>query len=133
MKILLGEIMIVFSILYLSVLLLATRNPLSKSWWAKPSMLFENVYALVILICGVMGPLFIITGMFQLGSAKDIAVQSAGLLAFLAGTFFILKKMRIKQRLAEFEAMKARVVVFPQATQTVDKDTPGELSVREAA
>ena len=133
MKILLGEIMTVFSVLYLFVVLLATRNPLNKSWWAKPSTLLDNVHALVIMICGIMGPLFIITGMFQLGSAKDIAVQSAGLLAFLAGTIFILKKMRIKQRLAEFKAMKAKVFDFPQAAQPVDEDTPGEPSVRKAA
>ena len=133
MEILMGEIMTVFSILSLSVLLVATRNPLNQSWWAKPSTMLDNVHALVIMICGIIGPLFIITGMFQLSSAKEFAVQSAGLLAFLAGTIFILKKMRIKQRLAEFEAMKATVFDFPPATRTVYKDTPGEPTVRKAA
>ena len=133
MKILLGEIMTVFAILYFLVLFLVTRNPLKKSWWARHITMFDDANVLLIMICGIMGPLFIITGMLHLGSAKDIAAQSAGLLVFLAGTVFVLKKMRIKQRLAEFEAMKASVFDFPQATRPAYKDTPGEPTVRKAA
>lgn len=122
MLFLIGEILMVFGILYFCVIMLASRNPNNHQWWLKPVMT-EGVHLFLILTSPIVGLSLMIKGAMNFVSLSEIGLQAMGFVAFLAVCIFVIKKLNIKQRLTEYDALRAATAdLIPLPTSKIDSN-----------
>ena len=120
MLFLIGEILMVFGVLYFCVIMLAARNPNNHQWWLKPVMT-EGVHLFFILTAPIIGLSLMIKGAMRFASLSVIGLQAVGFVACLAVCIFVIKKLNLKQRLTEYDALrKATAEVIPLPTAKID-------------
>ena len=119
MKLILGEMLCVFGLLYHYFILLGSVNP-GRPWWASP-ILNDTIHLFVILICTAFGPTFIVIGATRIASLPELVLQLTVFSALLTGTVSAVKRMRVNQRFEELYAILKR-----QETQKIALLSPAD-------
>jgi hypothetical protein len=131
MILIIGEIITIFGIFYSCNVLLAVRNPDNHSWWMRPIMQ-ETVHLFVTLGCLVFGPVIIVKAALKIDSVEAIGLHAVIFLVLAIGTIFLVKRMRIKERLAKYDAQRGKIVDFPPQSPNAAGDS-GSHAAHKAA
>ena len=106
MKLVLGEVLCIFGLIYHHVILLGAVNP-DKPWWAKP-ILNDTFHLFIIICCTAFGPTYMVIGAAHIASPGGLVINLVISAVLLTGTIMAVKKMRVSQRVEEFRAMAGR-------------------------
>ena len=101
MKLIIGSICISLSLLIFFLTLLASRNS-RKFWWASEQIV-SNVHCILIIGMGFIGLVYLGSALWSLVTGGLNALHVLVSAAVFTGTFVIIKAMKIKQRLNEYD------------------------------
>ena len=129
-----GDILAAFCVFYYCMIMLLARNPVKKSWWSSP-MLMESLHLFMILGSAIMGLVLILKGILQISSVKEAGIQTVVFLCVLVTVVWMVKKMRVKERLAEFASLETGLTeINPPPSATPPHEAgPGVPPLKKAA
>ncbi len=131
MKFILGSLLISSGIFILCIVMLAARSP-RRPFWASEQWV-GNCHSIVILMLFVLGFFIMWSDLYQLvsdgvGDLLPILISVGILLATAVG----VKAMKMKKRIAAFEAEAAGLASARQASDVCEGDDP-QSKYRKAA
>lgn len=133
MLFIIGEILLFLAILYFCGILLVGRNPQKKGWY-KTDLMMGNVHIFTIMVIMIAGISMIIKAAMTVDAVSEVFVPGVLLIVLVLTNVFIIKKMRIKEHLAAYDALRKSV----EALRTIpisppDKGTNGQPPMQKAA
>ncbi len=104
MHIIVGSAAISLAVLFFCIVLLAARNP-RKPAWASAAWV-GNCHSIVILLLGVGGIFSLGSGLVKFTQNGVDLLSIVIALVILAATVLVIKSMKVRKKVAEFEAMQ---------------------------
>ena len=101
MDIVYGELILALGVILFLVVLIGTRNP-DKPFWIN-DILLELFYPVVVTACFIFGSYLIAKGLFSLLTAAFDLMLLIQSISILAATFFIIRQLKVRQRLDKFK------------------------------
>jgi|GEM_PF-3248267 len=100
-----GELLLALGVILFLVVLIGARNPKKQFWAAE--FLLEDFYPPLIILCGIFGSYLLFKGFFESSQAGFGTREIVLLPCILAATVFFIQRLKVRKRLAEFDAHKA--------------------------
>lgn len=104
MQLIAGSAGISLAVLAFCIVMLGARNPRNPAW-ASPAWV-GNCHSIIILMLGVGGIFSISAGIIKLTNHGIDLLSILISIAIFALTFLIVKAMKLKEKIARFEAMR---------------------------